>query len=67
MSLKSFHFLFIGIAIVLTAGFGYWAWQDFMSTRALWMLILSLLSLVSALGLTAYFFWFIRKAKNLPS
>lgn len=67
MSLKHFHFFFIGVAMTLTAGFGYWALRDFMSTRSILILILGLLSLVSAVGLTVYLFWFIRKAKTLPS
>ena len=67
MSLKHFHLFFITVAMVITAGFGYLALRDFLSTRNLLPLILGLLSLVSAIGLTVYFFWFIRKAKTLPS
>ena len=67
MSLKSFHFFFIGIALIITAGFGYWALQSFMAARQILMLVLGLLSILCTVGLTVYLFWFIRKAKTLPS
>lgn len=67
MSLKNFHVFFIMIAMVITGGFAYWALRDFMATTRIAQLAMGLLSLVSAIGLTVYLFWFIRKAKTLPA
>jgi len=67
MSLKQFHLFFIGIAMMITAGFGYWAFSDFKLTQSLLTLMLSVLSFASTIGLTVYLFWFIRKAKSLPA
>jgi hypothetical protein len=67
VSLKNFHFLFIGIALVITAGFGYWALRDFSLSRSLLMAVLGAVSLLCTIGLAFYLFWFIRKAKTLPA
>ncbi len=67
MSLKAFHIFFICAAIVLTTGFGYWGLSEFELLRNVWMLALGGVSLAGAVGLTVYLFWFIRKAKTLPS
>jgi len=67
MSLKGFHCLFIVIAIIITGGFAYWAIADFTMTKKWLTLLLGLGSTAAALGLMVYFFWFLRKAKGLPS
>jgi hypothetical protein len=59
LSLKSFHFVFIAVAIVVTAGFG--TWGLFNHYR-----LLGTLSLALSIALVVYEAYFAARSERLP-
>ena len=64
MSLKSFHIVFVTVAVLFSAGFGYWALRAFQSTGDGLMLTLSLFSFVATAGLLVYGVWVLKKLRG---
>jgi len=60
-SLRSFHLLFILLAMVAADLFGVWAVYDYVQTHQASTLALGIVSMVGGLGLLAYAVWFIHK------
>ena len=58
MSLKSVHIAFITIATILMAGFGWWSFNHFYAG-------FGIVSLIIAVMLIIYLFWFLKKIKKL--
>ena len=63
MSLRTFHLIFMLIAIMGADLFGAWAIHEYHNSGDGLTLALGIISLVGGLGLCGYIFWFIRKAK----
>ncbi len=63
MSLRTFHLIFMLIAIVGADLFGGWAIHEYHSSGDGLTLALGIISLVGGLGLCAYLIWFVRKAE----
>ncbi len=64
MSLKNFHILFIMIAIITTAGFGFWCFFTEAGKGAPGSTVMGVISLVSAVALVIYGVKFLRKMKE---
>lgn len=66
MSLKAIHLVFVTAALLLTAFFGVWAWQEYGSPEGTRLhLAFALLSIVAFAGLLAYGKYFLRKLKHI--
>lgn len=63
MSLKAFHIVFIVSSVLLAVGFGIWAAREYSAVGDGAMLAMSSGSFVSAVVLTVYGRWFLRKLK----
>ncbi len=61
MSLTAVHIFFIFVSILVSAGFGYWAIQDYRVAGNGMNLFLGILSSVATFFLVFYLRWFIRK------
>lgn len=67
MSLKIFHVFFIILSALLNLGFGVWGIKAFAAQGPWYYLLLGALSLLGAVLLTVYLFWFFKKMKAIPS
>ncbi len=65
MGLKTFHLIFVALAVLLAAGVGFWRWKEWQADPAPLNLAYILLAALVALGLAAYGFAFQRKARRL--
>ena len=63
MSLKDFHILFILSSIVLSLGFAFWAWQQYVIERQNSFLLAFVGAIVFSVVLAVYDVNFIRKVK----
>jgi len=61
MSLRSFHLVFLLLAIMGADLFGGWAVNEFLRTRSAGALALSVISFSGGFGLVGYAIWFVRK------
>ncbi len=64
MSLKAFHVIFIGAAILLAVGLGMWSLRQHQAADGGWLL-LALGSFAAAIGLALYETWFLRKTRGV--
>ena len=64
MSLKTFHVIFIVCSIILSVGFGYWAFMNFQNTQSLAYLFTMIGSILFAFGLVIYEMSFLKRIKN---
>ena len=64
MSLKAFHFFFIAMAIILTAGFAIWCVRSYLSESSPSILMLGIGSGLACAGLFVYAFRVRRKLKD---
>lgn len=64
MSLKTFHLIFIILAIIVADMFGAWAIWSYPITGATINLVLGILTLIVGLALTVYAFFFVRKMER---
>ncbi len=67
MNLKNFHIVFIIVCLIVTIGFGLWAFQEYRHSRALEDLLLGITALLMLVALVFYGRWFWRKLKRMPS
>ena len=65
MSLKAFHVFFVAVSVLLAAGFGWWALNEYRNEGSVANLIMGVASLVGGIGLIAYGRWFLRKLKGV--
>jgi hypothetical protein len=65
VSLKAFHVIFIGAAVVLALWLGLWAWEQRQATGGGGFLALAGGSFAAAVGLVAYEVWFLRKTRKV--
>ena len=65
MSLKSFHLVFIVISILFSLLFGIWAVVNYGSSGRTAELLLGIVSLVGAVGMSIYLFFFLKKFKHV--
>lgn len=65
MNLKTFHVIFITAAILLTAFFGYWAYQNYSTTNSKGYLVTAVISWMLSLALAIYEFKFYKRTKVL--
>ncbi|MCC7290979.1 MAG: hypothetical protein IT449_02835 [Phycisphaerales bacterium] len=65
MSLKAFHVFFVLLATALCGMCALWAAREYMNEHATEMLVFSILSALSGVGILIYGGWFIRKQKHL--
>jgi len=66
MSLKAFHVVFIGAAVLLAFGFGAWLVKKYWSADGgAWDLVFGLASLAAGVGLILYERYFLKKTKKL--
>ena len=64
MSLKDFHVVFITASILLSLGFAYWGFVQYMQLRGGMYVGAALISLLSAIGLVVYEVAFIKKTRS---
>lgn len=65
MSLKAFHIVFVAVSLLLCAGFGLWAFNEFRSDNEPGQLIAALFALFGCAALVVYGRWFLRKLKGV--
>jgi hypothetical protein len=65
MSLKTFHIIFVSVAILLTVGFGIWGVRDYQATDNRTSLYMGLGSFLVTLVLAVYGVWFLKKLKGV--
>lgn len=65
MSLKTFHIVFVSIAILLTVGFGIWGIRDYQATDNRTSLYMGLGSFLVTVVLAVYGVWFLKKLKGV--
>jgi hypothetical protein len=65
MSLKSFHIIFITIAVLLAAGCAYGAFSIYRDSGGVTSLVCAIGSALSAVLLVVYGVWFLRKTRKL--
>jgi len=65
MSLKAFHIIFVGAAVVLMAFLSGWTFLAYRETGSAEYAVWSLVSAVSVIGLIAYGRFFLRKLRNV--
>ncbi len=65
MSLKAFHFVFIGASILLSLGFAAWAAREFAANGSALSAIFALTGLAAAAGLVRYGVGIARKLKHV--
>jgi len=66
MSLKNFHIVFISVSLLVTIGFGLWAFQEYRQSRELEDLLLGITALLMLVALACYGRWFWRKLGRMP-
>lgn len=64
MSLKTFHIIFVSIAILLTVVFGIWGVRDYQVTNNQTSLYMGLGSFLVTVVLAVYGVWFLKKLKG---
>ena len=67
MSLKAFHLIFIGAAVLLAVGLGLWSIDQHQQGRPGSWLLYAIASFAVAVGLVVYEVWFLRKTKRVSS
>jgi hypothetical protein len=67
VGLKNIHLLFISMAVALCLGFGSWCVWRFREAGGAGMLAAAAVSFASAVGLTVYGNWFVKKMKGISS
>ncbi|HSP07327.1 MAG TPA: hypothetical protein VLR94_09125 [Acidobacteriota bacterium] len=65
MSLKAFHVFFIIVATLCTLGFGVWGIRSYLLISDVSHLVMGILSFVVSGFLVWYFFWFLKKLRNV--
>ena len=60
-SLRSFHIIFMLIAIIITDMFGAWAVHEHAQTKDTITLVLGVLSFLLGFGVIGYAIWFVKK------
>lgn len=65
MGLKNIHIVFISMAIALCLGFGAWCVSMFRDQGSVGYLAFGITLFATALGLTVYGNWFLKKMKGL--
>jgi hypothetical protein len=65
MSLKSFHIVFIGFAVLLSFGLAVWALQSYLGGSGASLLAAGCASAVVGAGLIVYGFRFLKKLKHV--
>jgi hypothetical protein len=65
MSLKTFHIIFVSVAILLTVGFGIWGVRDYQATDNRTSLYMGLGSFLVTVVLAVYGVWFLKKLKGV--
>ena len=65
MSLKAFHIVFVVASVLLCLGFGLWELHSWQESGGRTDLILGVSSLVAAVGLLVYGWFFLKKLKNI--
>lgn len=65
MSLKAFHIVFVAISTLLAIGFGWWAIAHGRANEEPLALALGAASLLTAVGLIVYGWWFLGKLKGV--
>jgi len=60
-SLKTFHFVFILAAIIITDMFGAWAVHEYGSTKDTMTLVWGIVSFAVGFGVIVYAIWVVRK------
>ncbi|MCH7812905.1 MAG: hypothetical protein IID40_02675 [Planctomycetes bacterium] len=65
MSLKAFHVFFVALSVLLAAGFGGWALNEYRNEGGVANLILGVTSLLGGIGLIVYGRWFLRKLRGV--
>ncbi|HEY5892293.1 MAG TPA: hypothetical protein VIT91_03590 [Chthoniobacterales bacterium] len=65
MSLKAFHFVFIVVAILLSAGCAWFGISSYRQSDEVASLIFGVAFGIVALALTGYGVWFFRKSKRI--
>lgn len=65
MSLKAFHIIFVGAAVVLMAFLTGWTFLAYRDTGSTEYVVWSLVSASSVIGLVAYGRFFLRKLRNV--
>lgn len=65
MSLKAFHFVFIVVAVLLSAGCAWFGISSYKQNAEIASLIFGVAFAVVAIGLAGYGVWFFRKAKRI--
>jgi hypothetical protein len=65
MSLRSFHFVFIAVSILLSAGLAYLGLSTYQSNNERAALIFGSGSAVAFVVLVIYGIWFIRKSRKI--
>lgn len=64
MSLKAFHLVFIVLSILFSLAFGIWSVVNYGASDKIAELILGIISLLGALGMSVYLFFFLKKFKH---
>jgi hypothetical protein len=67
VGLKNIHLLFISMAIALCLGFGSWCVWRFRDVGGVGLIAAAVLSFASAVVLTVYGNWFVKKMKGISS
>jgi hypothetical protein len=65
MSLKALHVIFVAVATVLTAVFGWWAWNQFQAGLGSGYLVSAVVSVLAGVSLVVYGRWFLKKLKDV--
>lgn len=65
MSLKAFHVFFVAVSVLLAAGVGWWALNEYRHEGAVANLAMGLASLAGGIGLIVYGRWFLRKLRGV--
>ena len=65
MSLKAFHIFFISLSVLLTFGFAVWTFQSYTENGGFIVLMGSLISMLTGVGLIVYGINFLKKLKNV--
>lgn len=65
MSLKTFHIVFVVVSTILALGFGVWAFREYRVSGDGTTVWAGVGSLLAAVALVVYGFWFLRKLKGV--
>jgi cytochrome bd-type quinol oxidase subunit 1 len=67
MSLKFFHVIFVTTTTIFSLAGARWAFQIYEQSQRMEMKVISISSVVIAVGLLFYGIWFYRKIQNHPA